>query len=584
MAGSIMKFLVPKTDLLPDSPLSAVEQDLAASAARAALKGKKPQGDWGAAKDRKAAYDFLLLYQSLAAGVRGWNKTYKKQLTESTARRLVKEFTPLNPKTALKRKQTDDPTTTPQPPAKRGRPAFLGTEERTKLLGHIDALRNNAGVVTCNVIAGLAGSVVKGERDGTGAFIPHFTREWAKKFSRREGMVWRRGTTMTRTIKYTKELDGVGAAFRAKFRGMLAGVPPQLVVNCDHTSLLLVPSGSYTLEKKGAKEVPIISGDKRAYTLVGGVTLEGKWLPWQVITTGMREFTKPSLPEGGEDDFVVTQGGTSRWATEETTLALIEKIIRPHRENVIKDLNLDPNTRGVLLLDQFRAQMTKDVRKAIHEAGYELAYVPAGLTSSLQPLDCGPFGAFKNALTSIFDGWYTNQLLSIQKKLDKKFKKKVSKASKKGLPPPVRQPEALHVNMGTRVLRGLILGWCMKARKKISQELGVKCWETALNAPIKELLAPPVIAGPGFEKELEELEALFADFLDPEEGQDSDAEEAADQPAPTTETPASEGGTEKESTAEDPALWLSLDDGVAMAVLPSGRPAWNCGEPGLSES
>ena len=54
----------------------------------------------------------------------------------------------------------------------------------------------------------------------------------------------------------------------------------------------------------------------------------------------------------------------------------------------IRDNVLDPD-RIFLLLDQFSAHINEDVLDAAQDLNIELIYVPAGLTSELQPLDVG---------------------------------------------------------------------------------------------------------------------------------------------------------------------------------------------------
>ena len=60
-------------------------------------------------------------------------------------------------------------------------------------------------------------------------------------------------------------------------------VPEELVINFDQFGCHLLPTGQYTMEEKGAKQVKIAKGDdKRELTVVLSTTLAGDLLPYQV--------------------------------------------------------------------------------------------------------------------------------------------------------------------------------------------------------------------------------------------------------------------------------------------------------------
>ena len=71
-------------------------------------------------------------------------------------------------------------------------------------------------------------------------------------------------------------------------------IPSHLVMNLDQTSLKYVPAMNHTMEKKNSSSVPIIgSSDKRSITGTFIVTLDGQFLPMQLIYGGK---TLKSLP------------------------------------------------------------------------------------------------------------------------------------------------------------------------------------------------------------------------------------------------------------------------------------------------
>ena len=58
-------------------------------------------------------------------------------------------------------------------------------------------------------------------------------------------------------------------------------ISDELVLNWDQTGLNLVPSGNWTLEKKGERRVEVVGqGDKRMITATFVTTLAGAFLPF----------------------------------------------------------------------------------------------------------------------------------------------------------------------------------------------------------------------------------------------------------------------------------------------------------------
>ena len=63
--------------------------------------------------------------------------------------------------------------------------------------------------------------------------------------------------------------------------------PSQLIINWDQTGVRIVPCDSWTMEKKGKKQVDIVGkDDKREITALLAATLSGNMLPPQLLYTG----------------------------------------------------------------------------------------------------------------------------------------------------------------------------------------------------------------------------------------------------------------------------------------------------------
>ncbi|KDQ56439.1 hypothetical protein JAAARDRAFT_132442, partial [Jaapia argillacea MUCL 33604] len=64
-------------------------------------------------------------------------------------------------------------------------------------------------------------------------------------------------------------------------------IPACLIVNMDQTQCLYSAGNKLTYVRKGSKQVSVVGMDKkRAFTLVIGISLSGKVLPFQVVYAG----------------------------------------------------------------------------------------------------------------------------------------------------------------------------------------------------------------------------------------------------------------------------------------------------------
>ena len=76
----------------------------------------------------------------------------------------------------------------------------------------------------------------------------------------------------------------------------LEKIPPELIINFDHTGLEYAPVSDWTMAKKGSKSVPVSGlGDKHQMTAVFACTLSGMFLPPQLIYEGKNKACCPKL-------------------------------------------------------------------------------------------------------------------------------------------------------------------------------------------------------------------------------------------------------------------------------------------------
>ena len=187
-------------------------------------------------------------------------------------------------------------------------------------------------------------------------------------------------------------------------------IPASLVLNLDQTPSKFVPDCNKTLAKKESKTVSIAgSADKRMITATFVITLNGDFLPIQLIYGGK---TKKSIPAVKfPDEFHVT-ANHKHYSNEKESLEMMRKIIIPYVEEERRRQHLSNSHPAVLIMDVLKGKMTDAVKKVLKENRILLEKVPANLTYLFQPLDVqgGPNGYVKRMMKNKFTLWYADQI------------------------------------------------------------------------------------------------------------------------------------------------------------------------------
>ena len=121
------------------------------------------------------------------------------------------------------------------------------------------------------------------------------SKEWAKSVLRRMGYTKRRANSKSKVL--VDDFTRLKTQFLLDIKACVdfEDIPHELIINWDQTGLKIVPSTSWTMEKKGTKRVELVGiDDKRQITAVFGCSLAGDFLPVQVIYAGK---TKGCLPK-----------------------------------------------------------------------------------------------------------------------------------------------------------------------------------------------------------------------------------------------------------------------------------------------
>lgn len=290
---------------------------------------------------------------------------------------------------------------------KRGRPLLLGGID-AMVQKYIIAASNRGSVISRGVAVSCAKALMARYPNLIGN-VDVECSHWAQSLFRRMGFVRRRATTSKLQIpdgafKEAKLIylnDIVTKVNRYK-------IPNSLIINIDQTPTKYVPVGRTTLAQKNTKTVPVAgSSDKRTITATFSITFNEKFLPMQLIYGGT---TAKSLPRFKFPDEFSLSFNKTHYSNENESCKLIEEVLKPYINKVIKDEKLPIDQKALVIMDVFTGQMTSKVLDLYKEQNIEIACVPANMTHLLQPLDLTVNGYAKKYTRRKFNDWYTTQI------------------------------------------------------------------------------------------------------------------------------------------------------------------------------
>lgn len=93
------------------------------------------------------------------------------------------------------------------------------------------------------------------------------TRDWARYVLKRMNIVKRRGNATAKPV--IKNFDEVKTKYLTDIATLVNkhNIPPELIINWDHTGIHLVPVSKWTMDEKGSDKVEIVGlDDKREST------------------------------------------------------------------------------------------------------------------------------------------------------------------------------------------------------------------------------------------------------------------------------------------------------------------------------
>ena len=313
-------------------------------------------------------------YASENGNLRALNhfKAQLPNLKESTVRTFKQAY---QKKLKEMKRQGIQESVTSIPHVTRGcSPLLLDLDQ--KLISLFKSIRNRGGVVNFNVIKASALALIK---SNTAKDFRRFepTSTWVRSIYRRCNFFRRAGTT-TRPPVPLGIYGECKLTFLTDINSCIAvhSIPLHLL-NANQTPSSYVSVEKTAMAARNSSSVPIKGlTDKRNITLTFVISLNGDFLPMQIIYQGK---TKASQPRGFDfpRGFVVTQN-PKHYSNELETLNLLDNIIQPYVVLKRKELNLPATQEALLIWDVFKGQKTGKVLSKLAAMNIEVVSVPIG--------------------------------------------------------------------------------------------------------------------------------------------------------------------------------------------------------------
>lgn len=218
-----------------------------------------------------------------------------------------------------------------------------------------------------------------------------FSQKWVDGFMSRHNLVNRRKTTVCQ--KLPEDYIGLQSAFLSYilYCRKEHQYPLSLIANMDETPVSFNLPSNYTVEQRGTKSISILStGHERSnFTVVLACTASGIKLP-PVIIFKLAKVPREDFPDG-----VIIRANKKGWMNEQEMIWWVENVWTQRARR-----GVDP--KSFLVLDSFTAHITDSVKNRFYEKNTDIAIIPGGLTSKLQPLDVSLNKSFKSKVFVFF--------------------------------------------------------------------------------------------------------------------------------------------------------------------------------------
>ncbi|QRV96790.1 Ulp1 protease family, carboxy-terminal catalytic domain protein [Ceratobasidium sp. AG-Ba] len=175
-------------------------------------------------------------------------------------------------------------------------------------------------------------------------------------------------------------------------------IPASCIVNVDQTQVIYSSGDQKTWTTSGERQVNILGAEeKRAFTLMVGVSGSGSLLPFQAIYAGkssrsVPDSSAPGYSEAKQLGFLLEYSNTTTyWSTFDTMCNWVSQILAPYFRTQIQQNQLPAEQRCILQLDCWSVHRSAQFRSWMqdHYPWIIFDYVPGGCTGLFQACDVG---------------------------------------------------------------------------------------------------------------------------------------------------------------------------------------------------
>ena len=211
-----------------------------------------------------------------------------------------------------------------------------------------------------------------------------FSNKWVDGLMNRNNLSNRRRTTIAQRLP--DDLIEKQQEFLAfiMYRRIQHDYPLAFISNMDETPMTFDLPSNITIDETGARSISIrtTGHEKTNFTVVLTCMADGTKLPPIVI------FKLKNIPRGSFPPGVIVRANPTGWMNESEMLYWIENVW-------VKRASSLNNPQSLLVLDSFSAHIVDSVKRRFGEKNTNIAVIPGGLTSRLQPLDVSINKSFK---------------------------------------------------------------------------------------------------------------------------------------------------------------------------------------------
>ena len=220
------------------------------------------------------------------------------------------------------------------------------------------------------------------------------SNNWCKRFLRRNNLALRQKTKIAQKLPEDLEekiVDFHRFVINSRKKGNYELVN---IGNMDETPVWFDMPSARIVSARGEKTVSITTtGHKKSrFMVVLSYLVDATKLKPMVI------FKRKTQPKEKFPPGVVVHHHHKGWMDEDGMKLWIEKVWRSRPGGLLRK-------RSLLVWDSFRAHLVDPVKQALRQTNTDIAVIPGGLTSILQPLDVCLNKPFKDRLRERWTTW-----------------------------------------------------------------------------------------------------------------------------------------------------------------------------------